>query len=141
MNEPASSQETGLHPQKRPIWPWFLVVLAVIVLVTGGFLAWRYFSKSSNSSSPTDSSPTNSSTADSTALMSLCQTANPGLTCEVLKTDGNYATGAASASAGGAHWFAKKTNGTWAMVIKATQNDPQCSLVSDFPKSIAPTCI
>ena len=55
---------------------------------------------------------------------------------------GNYAQGMASASAGGAIWFAAKVNGTWKLVFIGN-GTVQCSDFTsypDFPNTMIPDC-
>jgi len=80
------------------------------------------------------------SATDTAALAKLCQSSNPGLTCAVGTVSGNYATGTASDTSEGSHWYAKKVSDTWTMVQNGLQDDPSCTKTSDFPKTIVPTC-
>lgn len=155
MNQESTSQGS----KKGVIAPWLLIVIIIVLLGGGGYIIWHYFgAKSSTTVTTTPAAPTSAkkvspnptaipiSTAPSTQndtslLINLCKTQNSqGITCEVEKIDGNFATGIASGIGGGAHWYAKKVNDEWAMIINGVQDDPPCSKTSDFPKTIVPTC-
>jgi hypothetical protein len=63
-------------------------------------------------------------------------------TYTVSQIQGNYARGMASASGGGAIWFAAKVNGTWKLVFIGN-GTVQCSqLVNypNFPNTMIPEC-
>jgi len=63
-------------------------------------------------------------------------------TYTVSQIQGNYARGMASASGGGAIWFAAKVNGTWKLVFIGN-GSVQCSqLVNypNFPNTMIPEC-
>lgn len=64
------------------------------------------------------------------------------LNVTVSKIEGNYAQGGASASAGGAMWFAVKVNGDWTLVWDGN-GTISCTLTDkypDFSTSMIPEC-
>lgn len=115
-----------------------IIIVVVVVLLGGtGYFVWKSRTKPVPS---TSNSPSAGNSNATTSLMSLCQTNNPGMTCEVTKVDGNYAYGSASGTGGGAVWYAKKVDDKWTIVIPGVQNDPPCAKTTDFPKTIVPVC-
>jgi hypothetical protein len=64
------------------------------------------------------------------------------LNITVSKIQGNYAQGGASATGGGAMWFAVKENGVWKLVWDGN-GTISCDLTTqypDFPKTMIPEC-
>lgn len=143
---------------KGAIAPWLLMVFIIVLLGGGGYLVWYFYGSKSGTTTATTTptaltsakkvspSPTTTTsatvTSDTSLLIKLCESNNSGMTCEVNNIDGNYAIGtAAYVDKGvGGHWYAKKVNGTWTMVVNGAQDTPSCSKTSDFPKSLVPTC-
>ena len=64
------------------------------------------------------------------------------LNVTVSKTEGDYASGAASAQAGGGMWYAAKVNGNWKLVWDGN-GQINCSDIAPyplFPKDMIPEC-
>ena len=124
-----------------------VIVIAVIVAIVFGGGTYTYINnkaaiekKDLNAQITELQSQVSSAKDDTSLLLTLCKSNNSGMNCAVGKVEGNFATGTASDTNEGSHWYAKKVNGIWTMAQNGLQDDPSCPKTSDFPKSIVATC-